>query len=159
MKTYFCYILVEKWNWKYYSLSHVRLFATPRTGVCQAPLSIEFSRLEYWSGLLFSSQGELPNPGIKHRSLAFQADYLPLESQEKPSLCPIDELIWANWRTILHFVRLDKRVLLKDDKKMYCVELQLQVITQRKFQVSSLNDLSTHIYNFKADLVSSRIAF
>ena len=42
---------------------------------------------------------------------------------------------------------------------MYCVELQLQVITQRKFQVSSLNDLSTDIYNFKADLVSSRIAF
>ena len=43
-----------------WSLSHVRLFATPWTAVHQAPLSMGFSRQEYWSGVPFS--GDLPNP-------------------------------------------------------------------------------------------------
>ena len=58
------------------SLSHVRLFAIPWTVACQAPLSMEFSRQEYWSGLLFPSPGDLPDPGIKPRSPALQADSL-----------------------------------------------------------------------------------
>ena len=45
-------------------LSHVRLFATPWTIAYQAPLSMEFSRQEYWSGLPFPSAGDLPNPMI-----------------------------------------------------------------------------------------------
>ena len=56
-------------------LSHVLLFATPWTVACQAPLSLEFSRQEYWSGLPFPSPGVLPNPEIKPTSLALQADY------------------------------------------------------------------------------------
>ena len=40
---------------------------------------MDFSRQEYWSGLPFSSPGELPNPGIKSRSPALQADCLPSE--------------------------------------------------------------------------------
>ena len=51
----------------------------PWTVACQAPLSMGFSRQEYWSGLPFLSPGELPNPGIKPRSLALQADDLPTE--------------------------------------------------------------------------------
>ena len=50
-------------NWQ--SLSHVQLFTNPWTVVHQAPLSVEFSRQEYWSGLPFPSPGDLPNPGIK----------------------------------------------------------------------------------------------
>ena len=46
-------------------LSHVRLFGIPRTGVCQAPLSMGFSRQEYWSALPFPSPGDLPVPGIE----------------------------------------------------------------------------------------------
>ena len=46
-------------------LSPVRLFATSWTVAYQAPLSMGFSRQEYWSGLPFSSSGDLPNPGIK----------------------------------------------------------------------------------------------
>ena len=57
-------------------LSRVRLFATPWTVAYQAPLSIEFSRQGYWSGLPFPSPGDLPNPGIKPRSPALQADAL-----------------------------------------------------------------------------------
>ena len=42
---------------------------------------MEFSRTEYWSGELFPSPGDLPNPGIEPRSLTLQADYLPAEPQ------------------------------------------------------------------------------
>ena len=60
-------------------LSHVRLFVTPWTAVRQAPLSMEFSRQEYWNGLPFPSPGDLSDPGIKPRSPALQADSLPSE--------------------------------------------------------------------------------
>ena len=51
-------------------LSHcVQLFATPWTIVHQAPLSMEFSRQEYWSGLSFPPPGDLPDPGITPASL------------------------------------------------------------------------------------------
>ena len=61
------------------SLSCVLLFVTPWTVACQAPLSMEFSRQEYWSGLLFPSPGDLPHPGIKPSSPVLQAgDALPL---------------------------------------------------------------------------------
>ena len=46
-------------------LSRVWLFATPWTVVYKAPLSMEFSRQEYWSGLPFPSPGDLPDPGIE----------------------------------------------------------------------------------------------
>ena len=45
----------------------------------QSPLSMDFSRQEYWSGLSFPSLGDLPNPGIELESLALQADPLPSE--------------------------------------------------------------------------------
>ena len=66
------------------SLSHVQLFATPWTVAHQAPLSLEFSRQEYWSGLPFPSPGDLPDPGIEPGSLAPQADSLPSEPAGKP---------------------------------------------------------------------------
>ena len=64
------------------SLSHVRLFVTPWTVACQAPLSMEFSRQEYWSVLPFASPGDLPNPGIEPGSHSLHADSLPSESPE-----------------------------------------------------------------------------
>ena len=45
------------------SLSRVQLFAAPWTGAYQVPLSMGFSRQEYWSGLPFSSPGDLPDQG------------------------------------------------------------------------------------------------
>ena len=47
---------------------------------CQAPLSIKFSRQEYWSGLPFPSPGDLPNPGIEPGAPTLQADSLPSET-------------------------------------------------------------------------------
>ena len=51
-----------------WSLSRVWLFATPWTVAHQTPLSMEFSRQEYWSGLLCLPLGDLPDPGIEFRS-------------------------------------------------------------------------------------------
>ena len=50
----------------------------------QAPLSMDFSRQEYWSGLPTPSPGDLPDPGINLGSPALQADSLPSESPGKP---------------------------------------------------------------------------
>ena len=51
-------------------ISHVQLFETLWTVACQAPLSIGFSRQEYWSGLTFSPPGDLPDPEIEPMSPA-----------------------------------------------------------------------------------------
>ena len=59
----------------------LQLFATVD---CQPPLSMEFSRQEYWSALLFPSPGGLLDPGIEPRSPALQADSLPSEPPGKP---------------------------------------------------------------------------
>ena len=49
--------------------SCIQFFATPWTAARQAPLSVGFSRQEYWSGLPGPSPGDLPNSGIKPASL------------------------------------------------------------------------------------------
>ena len=54
-------------------LSRVQLFVTPWTVACQAPVSMEFSRQEYWSGLPFRPPGVLPDPGIERESPVFPA--------------------------------------------------------------------------------------
>ena len=51
--------------------------ATPWIVACKAPLSMGFSRQEYWSGLPFPFPGDHPDPGIKPGSPAWQADSLP----------------------------------------------------------------------------------
>ena len=56
-------------------------FVTPWAVALQAPLSMPFSRQEYWSGLSFSSSGYLPDPRIEPMSLALQADSLSLSHQ------------------------------------------------------------------------------
>ena len=61
------------------------IFATPWTVAHQAPLSMEFSRQEYWSGLPFSSPGNLPDPGIEPVFPALQADALLSEPTGKPA--------------------------------------------------------------------------
>ena len=65
-------------------LSCVLRFAAPRTVASQAPLSMGFSRQEYWSGLPFPSPRDLPNPGIEPGSPTLQTDSLLCEPQGKP---------------------------------------------------------------------------
>ena len=56
-------------------LSHVQLFVTPGTVACQVPLSMGFSRQEFWSGLPFSSPGDLPDPRIELASPAMAGGF------------------------------------------------------------------------------------
>ena len=67
-------------------LSHVQLFCDPMDCSHQAPLSMGFSRQEYWSQLPFPSPGDLPEAGIKPRSPTLQADALTSEPPGKLSL-------------------------------------------------------------------------
>ena len=65
-----------------------------------------FSRPEYWSGWPFPSPGDLPNPGIKARSPALQADSLPAEPQGKPHI----QLTWlflVNIRFLFMLINVD----------------------------------------------------
>ena len=66
------------------SFSRFWLFVTLWTIAHQASLSMGFSRQEYWSGLLFPSPGNLPNPGIELVSLSLQTDSLLSEPSGKP---------------------------------------------------------------------------
>ena len=73
-------------------LSRVRLFANPWAVDCQAPLSMVFSRQEYWSGLPCPPLGDLPKPGIESRSLALQGDSLPSKPPGKPKKTRVGSL-------------------------------------------------------------------
>ena len=77
-------------------LSGVRLFATLCTVAHQAPLSVGFSRQEYWSGLPCSPPGDLPNPGTEPASLtspALAGRFLPLAPPGKPVLIPAPSIL------------------------------------------------------------------
>ena len=76
-------------------LSHVPLFVTPWTVAHQAPPSMDFFRQGYWSGLPFTSPGDLPGPGIESGSPILQADALPSEPPGK---------LWGRTFFILYMV-------------------------------------------------------
>ena len=90
--------------------SHVRFFATLWTIAFQAPLSIGFSRQEYWGGFLFPPPGDLPDPEIKPTSLLVSClgrwVSLPLAPPAKPMLIRLNiftiRLIRRNIFTIRH---------------------------------------------------------
>ena len=80
---------------------HVGLFASLWNVALQAPLSMEFSRQEYWSGFRGSpSSGDLPNPATEPGSPALQADSLPSEPTRKSPLCirrPLSKNLTFHW--------------------------------------------------------------
>ena len=66
--------------------------ATPWTAARQAPLSMGFSRQEYWSGLPCPPPGDLPHPGIEARSPTLQAHCLPCEPPGMPQKTSVPSL-------------------------------------------------------------------
>ena len=66
-----------------HSLSDVQLFGTPWTAARQAPLSMGFSRQEYWSGLPFPPPGDLPNSEIEPESPALAGGFFTTEPPGK----------------------------------------------------------------------------
>ena len=79
-------------------LSHVQLFATPWTVAYQASLFMGFSRQEYWSGLPFTSPGDLPDPVIEPQSPALEADALTSEPPAKAYLIRFVHFVGPNAR-------------------------------------------------------------
>ena len=113
-----------------WSLCHVRLFVTPWTVAHQAPLFIEFSRQEYWSGLPFPSPGDLPDPGIEPRFLALQVYSLPSEPPGKPPLFYIPPNVifklWHNAFLILysfHFIFIEQAIKIYLEIRFYNISL------------------------------------
>ena len=74
----------QTYAWVLSCFSCVQLFATPWTVALQAPLSIGFSRQEYWNGLSCPPPGDLPKPGIKAACPALVGGSLPLAPPGKP---------------------------------------------------------------------------
>ena len=85
MESFCCYrkhtifTLNKTFEGEIFSQSVMSDSVAPWTVACQALLCMEFSRQEYWSGLLVPSPGDLPDPGMKLGSPALQADSLPSE--------------------------------------------------------------------------------
>ena len=107
----------------------IQLFATPGTVPHQAPLSMEFPRQEYWSGLLFPSPGDLPNPGIEPTSPALQVvsrrrilyQLSHLNNFNKPSGSRAE---WSLWRPVSRTTTITQArsdvVLLSGSWQWYC---------------------------------------
>ena len=77
----------------------------------QTPLSLEFSRQEYWSGYPFPSPGDHPNSGIEPGSPALQADSLPSEPPGKPTI--------EETQIIFFKIKLWKHLIIKTTENMY----------------------------------------
>ena len=92
--------------------------ATPWTIALQVPLSMGFSRKEYWSWLTFPSPEDLPNPGIKPGSLALQADSLPTELQGRPPRNLEDNI---NMKSDMHILRALKEGEKETDAEKICI--------------------------------------
>ena len=100
-------VVIHIWNYLsrcvcMYVLSCVWLFVTLWTVAHQTPLSVEFSRQEYWSALSFLPPGDLPNPGVKPVSLCllhWQVDSLPLVPSGKPLEEVLQSQIWEDKMT------------------------------------------------------------
>ena len=78
--------------------NRVWLSATPWTIAHQAPLCMEFSRQEYWSGLPFPTSGDLPDPAIKPTSPALASRFFTTELPGKPRLL-------CTWQLNMHIVK------------------------------------------------------
>jgi len=90
-----CHFLLQSWKWKVKvnSLSRVQLLATPRTAAHQAPLSMGFSRREYWNGV------PLPSP-IRNTTIHYITEQDPMGfSWDRPShmssLRYLDNNVWC----------------------------------------------------------------
>ena len=76
---------------------------TPWTVARQAPLSMGFSRQEFWSGLPCPPPGDLPDPGVEFRSPALQADSLPSEPPGMPrGLIAVDGIRCEDYPASIH---------------------------------------------------------
>ena len=101
-------------------LSNVQFFAIPWTVACQAPLTMEFSRKEYWSWLPFPIPGDFPDPGIKPPSPALTGGFFITAPFEKPEAAfTVFKYVKANLAQYWHMAMGDtEREIKKNPKGM-----------------------------------------
>ena len=117
-------------------LSPVQLFVTSWTVAHQSPLSIEFSRQEYWSGLPFHSPRDLPNSGFKPRSLTLQVDSIPVRAQKQKKvtlhLTPVPRLMmWRGRNSQKNGPHSPQRQASSSKKNVYCSLCQGEVVVEK----------------------------
>ena len=95
-KWHFCSEFIKQAGPIVQSLGCGPLFVTPWTVAQQAPLSMRFSRQEYWSGLPFLPLGDLPNPGIELESPAGAGGFFTTEPPGKCTQC-----LYTNSKTLV----------------------------------------------------------
>ena len=122
-------------------LSRVWLFVTPWTVAHQAPLSMEFSRQEYWSGLPFPSPGDLPDPGIEPRSPTLQAD----TSSTEPPGNPKGTVNAQDWTTVcgVSLTSLHRELL----GFGACLKTRVPETTLEETQMQNFNSMLNHTSN------------
>ena len=98
---------------------------------------MEFSRPEYWSGYPFPYPGDLPNPGIEHKSPALQADSLTAEPQGKPKKTGVGSL--SLLQRIFTTQELDQGLL-------HCRQVLYQLSYQSNPESSSINIPTLQMY-------------
>jgi len=89
-------------------VTQYQALCNPMDCSCQAPLSMGFSRQEYWSGLPCPPPGDLPHPGIESRSPTLQVDSLPSEPPGKPM--NIETKCWQSMNNETSNIKLEVRV-------------------------------------------------
>ena len=92
--------------------SCVQFLVTPRIVAHQAPLSMGFSRQEYWSGLPFPPSADLPNPEIEPVSPESQADFSPLSHRGSPYTYILRSLFTASFLTTQILIQSSEVILL-----------------------------------------------
>ena len=118
---------------------------------CQAPLSVGFSRQEYWSGLSCPFTGDLPNPGIEPTSPvspALQADSLPLSYQVKP---------WTKGRGSQEESWTLKRHLKASLSILYNVVIKGKEVYFRKVSLKKINKKELTFWNFGPNFEVSKL--
>ena len=111
----FCFLSFNGWRHSLCVLSHVQLSVTPWTVACSAPLSMGFSRQDYWSGLPFPPPGDLLTWGSNTRLLLWQADSLPLEQPGKPKAKPLTINYQPHWHVLILFTEF--KISLRSDSR------------------------------------------
>ena len=85
----FLLLNLQHFNTQLICFSHIQLLVTLWIVALQAPLSIGFSRQEYWNGLSFPPPGDLPHPGIEPASPALAGGFFTTEPPGKPKALKI----------------------------------------------------------------------
>ena len=102
---------------------------TPWTVACQAPLSIGFSRQEYWSGLPCPPPGDIPNPGMKPRSSTLLVDCLPSKPPGKPKNTGVGSLSFSSQQERGKAIPLSRKILPGSHIDHFEIHLMVQSLT------------------------------